>query len=108
MSNKIKSIKGQRKRRWSIGKITEDETETKYTEKRINKQTITATTTKNNQTLRMQKRMCITCSIVLRLNQFSMLIGKSSPVFSFSFFSPAMKSELPWLQRPVLKIPNMK
>ena len=75
--------------------------------KRINKQTITATTTKNNQTLRMQKIMCITCSVVLRLNQFSMLIGKSSPVFSFSFFSPAMQSELPWLQRSVLKIPNI-
>ena len=60
---------------------------TNYPEKRKNKQT---TTKKNNHTLRMQKIMRITCAIVLRFNRFSVLIGKSSPIFSFSFFSPAM------------------
>ena len=70
---------------------TEDETENELHWEKENKQT-TVRTRKHNHTLRMQKIMFITCSIVLRLNQFSMLIGKSSPVFSFSFFSPAMQS----------------
>ena len=109
ISNKITSIKGEKKRRWSIRKRlklrmkrkkteTEDETENEPHWKKENKQTTTTTTTttttatKHNYTLRMQKIMCITCEIVLRVNQFSILIGKSSPVFSFSFFSPAMQS----------------
>ena len=34
--------------------------------------------------------MRITCASVLRFYRFSMFIGKSSPIFSFSLFSPAM------------------
>ena len=36
--------------------------------------------------------MRITCASVLRFYRFSMFIGKPSPIFSFSLFSPAMPS----------------
>ena len=65
--NKITSIKGKKKRRWSIGKKLRMKRKTNYTEKRKNKQTIT-TTTENTKTRthRMQNIMRITCAIVLQ------------------------------------------
>jgi len=63
-------------------KKAEDETEKNYTKKMKNKQT--TTTTKNNHTLRMQK---------MSVSRVQLCLGsKSSPIFSFFFFSPAMQS----------------
>ena len=39
----------------------------------------------------------MSCAVVLRFNQFSMLIGKSSPIFCFSFFSSNAELDSDWV-----------
>ena len=66
ISNKIKSIKGQKKKMEHRKKKMRMKQKTNYTEKRKNKQTTTTKKNTKTRTHRMQNIMRITCAIVLQ------------------------------------------
>ena len=108
ISDKITSIKGQKKKMEHREKKLGMKRKTNYTENRKNKQTTTTTKNTKTRTHRMQNIMRITSAIVLqpifnayifkgstnfqslyfqRFNQFSMLIfSKVQPIFNAYIF----------------------
>ena len=100
IGNKIKSISIRQKKEDGASEKIDDETENQLHWKIKNKQT---TTTTKNTKARTQSaeynayHVCnfastnFQCLYFQRFNQFSKIIGKSSPIFfSFSFFLPTM------------------